>query len=95
MLTSTQSIMLVWPVGESSYHDVTLTIQTNLALFTKEFLPSMANTNHGHILNVSSMSGYIPPAGLADYAASKSGIIAFHEVRDTWSMPNPDYETFQ
>jgi all-trans-retinol dehydrogenase (NAD+) len=55
----------------------------------------MINTNYGHVLNVSSMSAYIPPAGLADYAASKSGIIAFHEVRDTRPMPNPDYETFQ
>ena len=41
----------------------------------------MIRRNHGHIFNVASMSAYIPPPGLADYAASKAGLIAFHEVR--------------
>ena len=27
------------------------------------------------------MSAYIPPPGLAGYAASKAGLIAFHEIR--------------
>ncbi|GAT25285.1 short-chain dehydrogenase/reductase 2 [Aspergillus luchuensis] len=46
---------------------------------SKEFLPAMIRRNHGHIFNVASMSAYIPPPGLADYAASKAGLIAFHE----------------
>lgn len=41
----------------------------------------MVSRNHGHILNVASMSAFIPPAGLADYSASKAGMVAFHEVQ--------------
>lgn len=48
---------------------------------TKECLPGMVTRNHGHILNVASMSAFIPPAGLADYSASKAGMVAFHEVQ--------------
>lgn len=61
--------MLVRPVGKL----------LQKALLIKEFPPSMINTNHGYILYVSSMSGYIPPAGLADYAASKAG--SSHSMR--------------
>lgn len=70
-------------VAEGTYHDNSITLRTNLLapfLLTKEFLPHMISQNHGHIFNVSSMSAYIPPAGLADYAASKAGIIVLHEV---------------
>ncbi|PYI28885.1 NAD(P)-binding protein [Aspergillus indologenus CBS 114.80] len=69
-------------VAEGTYHDTSITLKTNLLapfLLTKEFLPGMIRRQHGHIVNISSMSAYIPPAGLADYAASKAGLIAFHE----------------
>lgn len=72
--------MLVWPVGRL----------LQKALLTEDFLPSVIDANRGRILDVGSMSAYVPPAGLADYAASKSGIVAFREVRDTRSVPNPD-----
>lgn len=70
-------------VVEGSYSDNIITLKTNLLapfLLSKEFLPSMVRQNHGHIVNVASMSAYIPPPGIADYAASKAGLIAFHEV---------------
>ncbi|OBT65740.1 hypothetical protein VE03_03344 [Pseudogymnoascus sp. 23342-1-I1] len=69
-------------ISEGSYHDNDLTFRINLLapfLMTKECLPGMVASNHGHILNVASMSAFIPPAGLADYAASKAGMVAFHE----------------
>jgi all-trans-retinol dehydrogenase (NAD+) len=72
-------------VMEGSYAGVDLTMRTNLVapfLLLKEFLPEMVRENHGHIVNMSSMSALIPPAGLADYAASKAGLVALHEVRD-------------
>ena len=71
-------------VMDGTYHDVELTVRTNLVapfLLAKEVLPNMVKTNHGHILNVSSMSSLIPPARVADYAATKAGINALHEVR--------------
>lgn len=70
-------------VVEGTYSDNSITLKTNLLapfLLSKEFLPAMIRRNHGHIFNVASMSAYIPPPGLADYAASKAGLIAFHEV---------------
>jgi all-trans-retinol dehydrogenase (NAD+) len=70
---------------EESSADVGLTMQTNLVapfLLLREFLPEMVRKSHGHIVNMSSMSALIPPAGLADYAASKAELVALHEVRD-------------
>lgn len=70
-------------MAAGTYSDNSITLKTNLLapfFLTKEFLPAMIRQNHGHIFNVSSMSAYIPPPGLADYAASKAGLIAFHEV---------------
>lgn len=71
-------------VSDGTYHDNSITLRTNLLapfLLAKEFLPNMIQHNHGHIFNVGSMSAYLPPAGLADYSASKAGLVAFHEVR--------------
>ncbi|KAK1997534.1 short chain dehydrogenase [Colletotrichum falcatum] len=70
-------------VMDGTYTDVELTINTNLVapfLLVKEFLPHMVKSNHGHIIHVGSMSGLIPPARIADYAATKAGLIALHEA---------------
>lgn len=77
-------------VMEGSYGDVELTIKTNLIapfLLVKEFLPHMVKIDHGHIVNVGSASSLTPPAKIADYAATKAGITAFHEVRRTKKGP--------
>ncbi|KAL4982561.1 hypothetical protein BDW68DRAFT_182421 [Aspergillus falconensis] len=69
-------------IAEGTYADNSITLRTNLLapfLLTKEFLPAMIRRNHGHVFNVASMSAYIPPPGLTDYAASKAGLVAFHE----------------
>ena len=70
-------------VMEGTYADVEVTFRTNIIapfLLLKEFLPAMVAKNHGHIVGTSSMSSIIPPAGLADYAATKSGLASLHEV---------------
>ncbi|KAL4894875.1 hypothetical protein BDV59DRAFT_175177 [Aspergillus ambiguus] len=70
-------------IVDGSYSDNLVTLKTNLLapfLLIKEFLPSMIERNHGHIVNISSLSAYMPPAGLADYSASKAGMIALHEA---------------
>ena len=70
-------------VMEGTYGDVELTVKTNLIapfLLVKEVLPHMVKTNHGHIINVSSVSSLFPPARVADYAATKAGLTALHEV---------------
>ncbi|EHK21928.1 uncharacterized protein TRIVIDRAFT_136631, partial [Trichoderma virens Gv29-8] len=70
-------------VMDGSYMDVEVTIRTNLVapfLLIKEFIPQMVSRNHGHIVNISSMSALIPPARVADYAATKAGLVALHEA---------------
>uniref|UniRef100_A0A0N5B9M4 Estradiol 17-beta-dehydrogenase 11 n=1 Tax=Strongyloides papillosus TaxID=174720 RepID=A0A0N5B9M4_STREA len=60
-----------------------LTIAVNLTshfFTTKAFLPSMLKRNHGHIVSISSLAGRFPIAGLADYCASKFGVIGFSEA---------------
>jgi len=72
-----------YTVCDGSYADVEVTIRTNLVapfLLIKEFLPEMVRRDHGHIVNVSSMSALLPPSRVADYAATKAGLIALHEV---------------
>lgn len=70
-------------VLEGKYSDVQVTFRTNIIapfLLLKEFLPAMVRNDHGHIVATSSMSSVITPAGLADYAATKAGLAALHEV---------------
>lgn len=60
------------------------TIRTNLfAVFhiCQVFLPGMLSApNGGTIVNVSSVLGQIPAAGLCDYSASKAGLSALHQT---------------
>jgi len=46
---------------------------------TKEFLPAMIEKNHGHVVNVASMATFMAMASNASYAATKVGLLAFHE----------------
>ncbi|KAK3319710.1 short chain dehydrogenase [Cercophora scortea] len=69
-------------VMESSCADIESTLGTNLKapfLMIKEFLPAMIERDHGHVVNISSISALTPPPAFADYAASKAGLIALHE----------------
>jgi all-trans-retinol dehydrogenase (NAD+) len=80
-------------VMEGSYADVEVTMRTNLLapfLLIKEFLPHLVESDHGHIMNISSMSSIMPPAGIADYAATKAGINALHEVRLNFNRHHSD-----
>lgn len=83
VLVNNAGICRGFTVCDGSYTDVEVTIKTNLIapfLLVKEFLPIMAQSNHGHIINISSMSAFLPPSKVADYAATKAGLIALHEV---------------
>jgi all-trans-retinol dehydrogenase (NAD+) len=46
---------------------------------TKEFLPYMVRKNKGHIIGIASMASFVAPPGIVDYAATKAGVLAFHE----------------
>ncbi|KAM0457978.1 hypothetical protein ACHAO4_002699 [Trichoderma viride] len=69
-------------VMEGSYGDIEATVRTNLIapmLLVKEFIPEMVKRDHGHILHTGSLSCITPPAMVADYSATKAGLVAMHE----------------
>ncbi|OHE97854.1 short chain dehydrogenase [Colletotrichum orchidophilum] len=71
-------------VMEGTYADVELTINTILLapfLLIKEFNPHIVKSNHGHIVNVSSMRFVMLPTHIADdNAATKADLAALHEL---------------
>src|SRR5205814_2316327 len=82
VLVNNAGIARGFTVLEGAYHDVELTIKTNLTapfLMAKEFLPHMVAHNHGHIVSICSMSSVVAPPGIVDYAATKNGILSLHE----------------
>ncbi|KAK5998856.1 Dehydrogenase RED2 [Cladobotryum mycophilum] len=70
-------------IMEGSYADVEITVRANLIapmLVLKEVLPAMVRNDHGHILHTGSLSCLTPPALIADYSATKAGLLALHEA---------------
>lgn len=62
-------------------------------LIVKEFLPAMVNADHGHVVTVASMSSFVVPAQMVDYACSKAAAVAFHEgltseLKSRYKAPN-------
>jgi short-subunit dehydrogenase len=51
-----------------------------LTVLTRRLLPGMFSRKRGAILNVSSSAGFLPIAGFAVYAATKSYVTAFSEA---------------
>lgn len=65
-----------------SYEEIEKIISINLlsSFYTiKTFLPDMLSIKRGYIITVGSVLGYMSPARLSAYGASKSGLIALHE----------------
>ncbi|MCJ1399234.1 hypothetical protein MMC11_002436 [Xylographa trunciseda] len=58
----------------------------------REFLPAIAAANHGAVVTVASLAGFISPPGLVDYASTKASAIAFHkgltaELKNRYAAP--------
>ncbi|KAI9295840.1 NAD(P)-binding protein [Neoconidiobolus thromboides FSU 785] len=67
---------------DSDIKDIERTLNVNLLsnfYTTKIVLPWMLQENFGHIVTISSILGHTSPAQATAYAASKAGLIAFHE----------------
>ena len=58
----------------------------------KTFLPDMLNIKRGYIVTIASTLGYMSPARLSAYGASKSGLIALHESL-TYELGSPTLNT--
>ncbi|EKG10576.1 Short-chain dehydrogenase/reductase SDR [Macrophomina phaseolina MS6] len=57
------------------------------------FLPNMIKNDKGHVVTVASMASFVTVANITDYAATKSGALAFHEgltqeLRHRHNSPN-------
>ncbi|CDK26087.1 unnamed protein product [Kuraishia capsulata CBS 1993] len=64
------------------FEDIEKTVQVNLlsSFYTiKTFLPDMIKNKRGYVVTIASVLGYMSPARLSAYGASKSGLIALHE----------------
>jgi NAD(P)-dependent dehydrogenase (short-subunit alcohol dehydrogenase family) len=67
---------------ESTEKDINLTFKVNAFAhyyLAQQFLPHMITHNHGMIVTVASLAGYVSAPGMVDYASSKAAAIAFHE----------------
>jgi short-subunit dehydrogenase len=67
---------------DSTEKDINLTFKVNTFshyYLAQQFLPHMIANNHGMIVTVASLAGYVSAPSMVDYAASKSAAVAFHE----------------
>jgi NAD(P)-dependent dehydrogenase (short-subunit alcohol dehydrogenase family) len=72
----------VSPVEDTSLADFRAQIETNLfgvIIMTKAVLPYFRERRAGHLVQVTSISGRVGPAGRAPYAAAKFGVEGFSE----------------
>ncbi|KAG7826539.1 hypothetical protein KL909_000591 [Ogataea angusta] len=82
-------------VLDLSFEEIEKTIEVNLlsSFYTiKAFLPSMLKVKRGYIVTVASTLGYMSPARLSVYGATKSGLIALHESL-TYELGPPSFNT--
>jgi short-subunit dehydrogenase len=45
----------------------------------REFLPSMIEKNHGHVITIASMASFIGLGDMVEYSCTKASALAFHE----------------
>lgn len=45
----------------------------------REFLPSMVERNHGMVVTIASLAGYMTTPNMTDYSATKAAAVSFHE----------------
>jgi short-subunit dehydrogenase len=67
---------------ESTEKDINLTFKVNTFAhyyLAQQFLPHMIAHNHGMIVTVASLAGYVSAPGMVDYASSKAAAVSFHE----------------
>lgn len=82
MLINNAGYMHGKPLIELEFTEIENTIKVNLLsnfYLNKIFLPQMLESKRGYIVTIASVLGYMSPAWLSAYGASKSGVIALHE----------------
>ena len=70
-------------VLDSTYEDYERILRVNLwgvIHGTKAFLPHLISSGDGHVVNVSSLNGYLAQAGMSHYVTSKFAVRGFTEA---------------
>jgi short-subunit dehydrogenase len=71
------------PFDEAASPDVARMFQVDLhapIALARAVVPAMIGRGSGALVNVSSVAGIVPPAGMACYSAAKAGLAAFSEA---------------
>lgn len=82
---------LTKPFTDSAEDEVRTQLQVNVVALTEishAFLPELITSGRGALVNVASLTGYMPVPGMAVYSAAKAFVIRFteaiaHELRST------------
>ncbi|KAK0392512.1 hypothetical protein NLU13_2007 [Sarocladium strictum] len=67
---------------DSTDDEIRRTFDVNIVshfFLVREFLPSMIEQNHGHVVTIASMASFVTIAGNTDYSCTKAAALAFHE----------------
>lgn len=67
---------------DSTENDIRLTFNVNALshyFLAQQFLPHMIEKNHGMVVTVASLAGYLTAPSMVDYSSSKAAALAFHE----------------
>lgn len=76
-------LSLILPVADSTWRDYERVLRVNLSGVingTLAFLPYLAASGDGHVINISSLNGYLAQPGLSHYCTAKFGIRGFTEA---------------
>jgi short-subunit dehydrogenase len=68
------------PYLETSSEELELTVAVNLLAvmdMTRLLVPGMLERRWGHVVNMASLAGKLPPPQLASYGATKHGVVGF------------------
>jgi short-subunit dehydrogenase len=82
ILINNAGVGFVGSILEEPEENIRRTVEVNMVSHfwtVKEFLPDMIKNNRGHIVSIASMASFAGLSGMADYACSKAGTLAFHE----------------
>ncbi len=80
ILVNNAGIVTGKSIADSTYEDIRKTIDVNLMgviWMTRQFMPGMIRRGSGHIVNIASAAGLLAVPRMADYCATKFGIVGF------------------
>ncbi|OPX05546.1 SDR family NAD(P)-dependent oxidoreductase [Mycobacterium sp. AT1] len=69
-----------WRTGDAEWASMLETSLMSAVRCSRAAIPHLLESEHGRIINISSVNGHQPPAGRGDYNASKAAVLAFSKT---------------